>query len=310
MQKRVYPDATTLHMQSRVQDRLKAIALMVLAVTLFSCLDTTAKYLTTRLDVPVAEVSWVRFLGQFLPVLIFAPMLGMSSRRRLFVTTRLPQQLLRSVFMMATTVLNFLALEHLRLDQTVTIVFLTPLVVALLAGPILGEWVGWRRLMAVLVGFAGILIVVRPGYAEVHPAVWFSVGSMLTYAALMLVTRAIAWHDPPLVTLFYSTFAGVICGAPLALADWAWPSGGLTWLLLASTGLIGGAGHYLLVLAYRLAPASVIAPFLYLQLLAMTALGFLVFGDKPDVYTLIGSAVVIGSGVYLFHRERVTREHS
>ncbi len=102
---------------------------------------------------------------------MFVPLLGVMSVRALFTTNRLELQIVRSVLMVATTAFNFLALKYLRLDQTITIVFLAPLVVALLAGPLLGEWVGWRRLVAILVGFAGVLIVVRPGFGDVHPAV-------------------------------------------------------------------------------------------------------------------------------------------
>ena len=287
--------------------RLKAIGLMVLALLLFSALDTTAKYLAMRAKIPVAEIAWVRFLGQFLGLLVLVPAFGILSVKKLFTTRRPGGQLLRSCLMAATTVLNFLALQELRLDQTITIVFLAPLVVALLAGPLLGEWVGWRRLIAILVGFGGILIAVRPGFTEVQPAVLYSFGSMLAYALFMILTRRIAGYDPPLVTLFYSMFVGTLLGAPFALAQWVWPADGATWLMLLSLGLLGGTGHYLFILAYRLAPASMIAPFLYLQLLSMVALGWLVFGDVPDLWTVVGSAFVTASGIYLVHRERVVR---
>ena len=138
------------------------------------------------------------------------------SVKALFTTNRFKLQLVRSLLMVATTAFNFMALRYLRLDQTITIVFLAPLMVALLAGPLLGEWVGWRRLVAILVGFAGILIVVRPGVGGVHPAVIISLVGMLAYALFMLLTRYLAAFDPPLVTLFYSMFAGTIGAAPLA----------------------------------------------------------------------------------------------
>ncbi len=287
---------------------LKAIGLMVLALMLFSGLDTTAKHLATRSGIPVAEIAWLRFLGQFVLLLVLVPAFGVLTARQLFTTKRFGWQLVRSVLMAATTVLNFLALQYLRLDQTITIVFLAPLVVALLAGPLLGEWVGWRRMIAILVGFGGILVAVRPGFADVHPAVLYSLGSMLAYALFMILTRRIAAFDPPLVTLFYSMFVGTLVGGPIAIASWVWPADALTWLLLLSLGILGGTGHYLFILAYRLAPASMIAPFLYLQLLSMVGLGWLVFGDVPDGWTLIGSAVVTASGIYLVHREHAVRQ--
>lgn len=293
--------------QTRVRDFSKAIAMMVMALILFSCLDALAKYLGGRLGVPVTQIIWLRFLGQFLLMLIFVPLLGVMNVPSMFKTRRFKWQIARSALMALVTGFNFLALKYLRLDQTVTIVFLAPLVVALLAGPLLGEWVGWRRLTAILVGFGGILIVVRPGFAEIHPAIGFSFAAMLTYALFMLITRHIAGDDPPIVTLFYSMFVGVFLGAPIAIADWQWPQQPEVWLMLASLGVLGGAGHYLFILAYKLAPAGRITPFLYLQILSMAGLGYIVFGDLPDIWTVVGSCVVVASGIYLIHRERMVR---
>lgn len=281
--------------------------MMVMALILFSCLDALAKYLGGRLGVPVTQIIWLRFLGQFLLMLIFVPLLGVMNVPSMFKTRRFKWQIARSALMALVTGFNFLALKYLRLDQTVTIVFLAPLVVALLAGPLLGEWVGWRRLTAILVGFGGILIVVRPGFAEIHPAIGFSFAAMLTYALFMLITRHIAGDDPPIVTLFYSMFVGVFLGAPIAIADWQWPQQPEVWLMLASLGVLGGAGHYLFILAYKLAPAGRITPFLYLQILSMAGLGYIVFGDLPDIWTVVGSCVVVASGIYLIHRERMVR---
>ena len=286
--------------------RLRAIALMVLAVTLFSALDTAAKYLVKYDGLSVSQVVWSRFIVQFAAILVLVPLLGQLSLTQLFTTNRLRWQLVRSVLMVLTTVFNFMALEYLRLDQTITIVFLAPLMVALLAGPLLGEWVGWRRMAAIGVGFAGILIAVRPGYGEVHPAIVYSFLAMFAYALFMLLTRHIARHDPPMVTLFYSMFAGTFLGAPVAFAHWVTPPDTLSLVLLASLGVLGGLGHWMFIHAYRLAPASAVAPFLYLQLISMVSFGFVVFGDVPDGWTLAGAGIVVASGVYLFHRERVT----
>ena len=287
------------HETGRPGDSLKAIGLMCVAVVLFSGLDASAKYLVTRAELPIVQIVWMRFAGQFV---IMLSLLGALPVAALLGTRKLKLELLRSLLMVTTTACNFIALEHLRLDQTVTVVFLAPLVVALLAGPLLGEWVGWRRLVAILVGFLGILIAVRPGLG-LHPAFLFAFGAMLAYALFMLLTRHMAAFDPPLVTLFYSMFAGAAFGAPFAIAHWVPPPDALSWLLLCSLGILGGAGHYLFIHAYRLAPASAVAPFLYLQLLSMVAFGYFIFGDLPDAWTLAGSAVIVASGIYLFHRE-------
>jgi drug/metabolite transporter (DMT)-like permease len=281
---------------------LRGIGLMCLAVALFSCLDATAKYMASTLQLPVAQVTWLRFVSQFL---LIALAVGVVTLPRLMITRKPAHQIVRSLLMLGSTMLNFLALRHLRLDQTQTIYFLTPLVVALLAGPYLGEWVGWRRMLAILVGFVGIVVVVRPGYVAFHPAMALAFASMLCYVVFLLQTRYLAAYDAPQVTLFYSMLAGVLLLAPFAVAEWVWPATPLVWLLLFSMGFWGGLGHYLVILAYRQAPASTLAPFIYLGLITHTIAGYLVFGQLPDLWTLAGAAIVVGSGIYLVHRERV-----
>ena len=277
---------------------------MVIAVAMFSALDSTAKWLVTREQLPVTQVVWFRFIGQFAGLAILVPALGVMSLRALFTTNVPVWQLTRSILMVVTTAFNFLALQFLQLDQTITIVFLAPLVVALLAGPILGEWVGWRRMLAILAGFGGVIIAMNPSAAGLHTGVTYAFGAMLAYALFILLTRYMAPFDPPLVTLFYSMFVGAFLGAPFALADWQMPGGFIGWILLVSLGLFGGIGHWLFLHAYRLAPASSVAPFLYTQLLTMVAFGYVVFGDTPDAWTLAGAVIIVASGIYLFHREQ------
>lgn len=301
-------DIVTINSAHAMPDRLKAILLMCSAVTLFSCLDTTAKYLGTRMGLPAAQIIWVRFAGQVLMMAIIA---GPAGTRNMFRANRLGLQLTRSFLMAATTACNFIAVRYLRLDQTISITFLAPLLVAALAGPLLGEHIGWHRALAIVAGFIGILVVVRPGFAAVHPAFAVAFAAMLAYSLFLLVTRMLAAHDAPLVTLWYSMMFGLIGGAFFAIPQWVWPADWYEWLLLAALGVFGGSGHFLLVHAYRLAPASSVSPILYFQLLSMTALGFVVFGDMPDRWSLVGASIVIASGLYLVHRERVvsSREH-
>lgn len=286
-------------------DRLKAIGLMCLAVAFFSALDTSAKYLVTQGHLPVVQIVWSRFLGQFLIMLSMLSVLPVAAFLR---TRKLKLELLRSFLMVSTTAGNFLALRHLRLDQTISVVFMAPLIVALLAGPFLGEWVGWRRMIAIFTGFIGVLIVVHPGIGSLHPAFLFAFASMLAYAFFMLLTRYLAAYDPPLVMLFYSVLLGGFALAPFALWSWVWPQTLGQWLILAMLGVLGGTGHYLFIHAYRLAPASTVAPFIYMQLLTMVMFGLIVFGDVPDVWTLVGASVIVGSGIYLLNRDRRLRE--
>ncbi len=282
--------------------RLYAIALMCGAIFCFSALDATAKYLSGVVLLPVMQIIWVRFaVHAALNVVFFG---GPARVPRLLKAQKPGYQWLRSLFMLGATFFNFLAVSYLRLDQTVTIFFLTPLIVSALAGPLLGEWVGWRRLLAILVGFLGVLLVMRPGFGGIHWAIVYSFAATLSYALYNIVTRYLAAHDRAEVTNFYSPLAGVILMAPLALSSWQTPSAPHHWLLMLFLGVSGGFGHWLLIHAHRYASAPTVAPFVYSGLIWMTILGYVLFGDVPDLWTLAGGAVVIGSGLYLLWRER------
>jgi drug/metabolite transporter (DMT)-like permease len=281
---------------------LKAIGLICLAVICFSATDTTGKYMITAGQLPVTQVVWVRFLGQFVAIVVA---LGLVSVPSLLVSRKPGWQLLRSCLLLAATVFNFLALRSLRLDQAMTIQFLTPLTVALLAGPILGEWVGWRRLIAILVGFCGVVVAVRPGRGTIEIAFLWSALSMTAYACFTLLTRHLASHDGVPVTLFYSLLAGVALAAPFAFADWHWPQTTMVWMALLSCGVWAAIGHALFIAAFRFSPASTIAPFTYFGLVSHVAAGYFVFAQTPDFPTLAGASIVIGSGLYLLHRERL-----
>ena len=282
---------------------LRGIGLMCVALVLFSALDGTAKYIATRSELPVSQVTWLRFMSQFvLVVLTF----GVLAVPRLLYSRKWMHQVFRSFLMLGSTMFNFIALKTLRLDQTLTIGFLAPFVVALLAGPFLGEWIRWRRFIAIMVGFSGILVVVRPGYVTFEVGMIFAALGTLCYAIFMLLTRYLTRFDPPEVTIFYSMLAGVFVMAPFAIAEWIWPADAFTWALLLSMGLWGGLGHYIFILAYRHAPAPTLAPFIYFGLITHTAVGYFVFGQLPDAWTIAGALIVIGSGVYLVHREHVT----
>jgi drug/metabolite transporter (DMT)-like permease len=280
------------------RQRLKAIGLMALATVCFAALDRRNIWVGTK-GVPVAQVTWLRFVGHVvfsaLALWPFAVKPSLRSAKPLM-------QLFRSALMICTTGFNFVALKYLQLDQTVTIFFLTPLLVAALAGPLLHEWVGWHRMVAILAGFLGVLIVMQPGFGTLHSAMLFALIATLGYALYNLSTRYLASHDPPEVTQTYTPLAGALVMLPFALGAWQAPQDATIWLLFATLGLWGGLGHWLLILSHRSAPAPVLAPFIYLGLIWMSALGFLIFGNLPTLWTLSGGAIVILSGLYLFAR--------
>jgi len=282
------------------RQRMTGIALMCGAVTCFALLDTTAKFLNLHMD--TLQVVWARYTGAFLfPFIVSNPW----TRPGLLLTARPRLQLFRSVLLLGSTICNFMALRYLQLDESVAIQFSTPFFVAALSGPILGEWVRWRRWTAICVGFMGVLVVTRPGSGGLHWAVFLSLTAAVSYAAYAIITRILARTDSNETTLFYSNLVGAVAMLPVVLFVWTTPTDPLIIALMVATGAIGSLGHYFLIAGHRLAPASVLTPFIYTEIVWMIALGFLVFGDVPNRWTIAGSAIVVASGLYLLHRERV-----
>jgi len=281
--------------------RLPAIALICAATSLFAFLDTTAKYLSTVEHLPVPQLIWMRFVTA---ALVTFAILGSRGAVRAARSAKIGHQLLRSTVLVGSTTFNFAALQYLQLDQTATVLFLAPFIVAVLAGPMLNEWVGWRRLIAICVGFSGVLFVTRPGFGGIHWAISFSFLSTLSYALYSLLTRYLARYDNVRTTLFYTPVAGAVFFAPFGVSAWQMPQSPLVWLLLLNTGLLGGFSHWLLILAHERAPAPVLAPFGYVNIIFMITLGYLVFANVPSWWTLAGAGIIISSGLYLLIRER------
>ena len=286
------------HEQHR--QRLIGIALMCGAVLCFALLDAIAKYLAGHMD-PL-QVAGMRFVSAFIIALMFSNPL---TRPGLLKTGQPGLQFLRGLMLVSTTILNFLAFRYLQLDEALAILFSTPFLVAIAAGPLLGEWVGWRRWTAIVVGFIGVLVVIRPGMSDgMQWAALFSVGAAIFYAAYGIATRMVSRTNSSETTLFYGNLVAVTVMAPLLPFVWKGPLSLLDFGLLVAVGALGSVGHYLLIAAHRRTPASVLSPFMYTQLVWATTLGFLVFGDIPTQWTLIGGAIVVASGLYLIYRER------
>jgi drug/metabolite transporter (DMT)-like permease len=249
-------------------------------------------------------VVWARYTFAFIFALAWS---NPITRPGMLSSARPGLQIARSALLLGSTALNFFAIKYLQLDQALTITFATPFLVAALAGPALGEWVGPRRWAAIGVGFVGVLVVTRPGFNAIHPAAALAAGAALCYALYSLATRILARTDSNETTLFYSNLVGFVAMLPIVGFVWTTPDSLLTGLLMLAAGGLASLGHYLLIAAHRLAPASVLSPFIYSQLAWTVALGFFVFGDVPNRWTLAGAGIVIASGLYLLHRERVRR---
>lgn len=294
----------TIAMASNPQrERAIGIGLMFLAVACFSCLDATAKYVSQSVD-PLVAV-WARYVVSVsLTFLIINPWTQSGVMR----TQRPGLQLLRSTLMLFTTICSFTALKYLQLVENMSIQFATPLIVALLAGPMLGEWVGPRRLISIGIGLVGVLIITRPGLGIMHPAALLTLAGTIGYSFFGIITRLLAGHDSSATTTFYSGLVGLV--GMTVILPWIWtetPS--LTTVaLLLLMGTFAALGHWLLVIAHARVPAATLSPFMYSQIIWMLALGYVLFGDWPDTLTFIGAAVVIASGLYLLYRGQVARQ--
>jgi drug/metabolite transporter (DMT)-like permease len=280
-------------------NRLTGIALVSLCYALFTLLDGSAKWLVA--SVPVIVVVWLRFLIHA----VFASALLLPLRGKALLRTRHWRwHAARAVMFVVMTGINFWALQYLQLAITSSIFFVVPIVTALIAAPMLGERIDAGRWTAILAGFAGVLVIVRPGSAEFHPAMLLAVVNAVLYAIFNLMTRRLAAYDSAETIQYLPAVGAAVLLTPFALAAWESPQGWLEWSVACLLGTLGGLGHYLLASAHRYAPATVLAPFLYQQVIYMALFGYLVFGDVPAPAVWLGSAIVIASGLYLFARER------
>lgn len=284
-----------------LEDRVfMGVGMVVLAVACFAVLDTLAKYLAIS-GIGAFQVTFMRyFVALILVLAVFAPRYGTE----LYYTRNLKLEIVRALVLLASTLFNFTAVRYLPLTVTGAIIFMVPLIVTALSVPILGEKVGLRRWIAILVGFAGALIIIRPGGSAFHWAMFLSMGAAITYATYHIFNRKLAGVDSLHTQQFYLCLVASICVLPLALTNWVWPQSVDIWIMLVGTAVMGFVGHLLLVGANRFAEASTLAPFAYPQIIFMSVLSWLVFSQPPDRSIFIGAPLVIGSGLYIWLRER------
>lgn len=281
------------------RQRLIGIALMCAAVGLFACLDTTAKYLSTEMD--SLQIAWARYTSAFVLTLVVSNPL---TKPGLLRSGQFKLQMVRSLLLVASTALNFLALRWMQLDEVLSIIFTFPFIVAIASGPLLGEWLGWRRWCAIGFGFAGVLVITRPGFGAVHPAALFSLAATICYGFYAVITRIVSRTDSNQTSLFYSNMIGAVVMLPVIPFVWTAPDNWVIALMLVATGVLASLGHFCLISGHRLAPASVLSPFVYTQLIWVVILGYLVFDHVPTGWTAAGASMVVGSGLYLLYRER------
>ena len=292
--------------QARVDDRsarMLGIAVLCVAWLMFSGLDASGKFPLAQLA--VMQIVAIRYAGG----LVYS--IGLIAFRRNYYAfrTAVPLiQLTRGSLLALATSINFVALQYLQLDQSAAIMFSIPLIVCLLSVPLLGEQVGWRRYTAVAVGFIGVIIIIRPGFDGFHWAMLLVVLQATCAAFYMILTRKAAAHDRDETSLLFVGLVGTAATLPFGIANWQ-PLTAETIIPVLLICICGGLGHHLVIMAHRLAPAPVLAPFGYTHIIWMTLLGYLLFGDVPDEWTLLGAGIVIACGLFLLYRERQIRDH-
>ncbi len=283
---------------ARLADGRRGILWMLLAIFLFVSMDAAAKYLSQSYAVP--QVVWARYVFHVLVVVL------VLNRHvpRLLRSRRLGLQLARSLLLVVTTGCFFLALSLLPLAEASAIMLVAPLFVTALSVPLLGEPVGLRRWCAVVVGFLGALIVVKPGAGVFEWAALLPLAAASLYAFYQIATRVLAASDPPETTLLYTGLVGALAAS--AVVPWAWQAPDAAgWALMAVVGTLGGASQFALIKAFESAPAAVVSPFGYSNMIWATLYGLVLFGDVPEWTTLAGAGVLIASGLYVWYRERV-----
>jgi len=280
---------------------LLGIGLMLASVALLPIMDGFAKAMADTFT--IVQLVWARFLFQSL---LIAPLALATSPRAMLRPSRLPLQVARGLGILIGTSLFFGAIRSMPIADALALLFIAPLIVTALSPLVLGEAVGVRRWSAVLVGFAGALVVLRPGLTVLQPGALLALGAGASFAGYVLLTRRLSHAAPPLVTLAITSLVGLVATSAVLPAVWVTPTLPQLAAMLAM-GTIGAGGHYLMIRAYEQAPAALLAPFGYGEIVTATIVGYYWFGDFPDGPTWLGIAILVASGVYISLRERVRR---
>jgi drug/metabolite transporter (DMT)-like permease len=286
---------------ARADRPFKGIALILASTIFLGTSDVTAKYLSATL--PSIEITWIRFL---VFALIMMPAMMPGSPLFAMQTGRLGLHLLRGATILGSSLFFISGLRFLPIAEASATGFVAPLFVTALSIIFLNETVGLRRWIATAVGLFGVIIILRPGTGAFHPAAFFPLVSALAWACTLIITRMMSGTERAITVMAYSSIVGLCILSALVPFVWVTP----TWHDIAFGILIGiasTAGQWIVVLAFRYADASVLAPFSYTQLLWVSVLGYFIFGEVPDAYTITGAAFIVASGLYTAHRERVRR---
>lgn len=281
-------------------DSRRGILWMVLATLVFGCVDATAKYLSQ--SYPVPEVLWARHV--FHALIVAAWLRGRLPG--LMATERLGLHLARSLLLLAASIFYFFGLSLVSLAEASAVFYMAPILVTALSMPLLRERVGPRRWAGVAAGFLGALIIIRPGTEMMQAAIFLPLAAAAVDSFYQIITRLLSRTDRVLTMMVYTPMVGALATSLAVPFFWTTPDLA-GWVLMASLGLLGAAGHFALIKAFQAAPAATVAPFNYTSLIWATVLGFVLFGNLPDGFTVLGAAVIAASGLYILRRESLRR---
>ena len=281
-----------------MQNTQKGIILFILAWTIIPIMDGLAKFLSESL--PVLQIVWARYF--FTCVLVLPIVIGIYKKDS-FKSENHFLQFIRGSFLVGATLTFFYAISIIPLANALAIAFVYPLFVTLLSPTLLNEKVGFKRITAVIIGFIGVLFVIRPGFQEINLAFISSLCTGLFYALYMISTRKLTNSDTPLKTLAFTGLVGLVSMSIFQPIIWVQPTS-YEWFLMLSLGLVAAIGHFLIILSFRYVEASLLAPFSYWEILMNIIIGYYFFGDIPDNWTWLGLFIIILSGIYILLRKK------
>ena len=276
---------------------MKAIILNLSAWIMLPIMDGFAKYLST--SIPVLQITWSRY---FFTVVFVLPIMIFFFRKNLIWTEQPKLQLIRGLLLFCANILFFYSISIISLSKALTLAFIAPLIVTALSPILLGEKVGLRRWVAVIIGFIGSLIVIRPGFVEINLASIAALGTGMLYGFYLIVTRKLHNSDNPLLTLLLTGIVGGVIGSIIMPFVWVEPTVS-EWLMMSAIGFFASIGHLLLILSLMYADASKLSPFGYFEIVPNIIIGYFFFDNFPSLWHFIGLSIIISSGIYIFRRE-------
>lgn len=293
---------TEIGVRVRGMNNGRGILLMLTAMFMFSLLDAQAKLLSQSL--PVMQITWARHFGLMVVVaLVFWPRHG----RRVLRSSRPALQALRGLMVLGSSVLFLVAISFVPLADAASVAFVAPLLVTGLSGLLLKERAGRRRWIVVVIGLAATLIIIRPGMGVLHPAVFLVLGAASMFALYQIMTRIMSDTDDAATTLSYTAIVGAVIMTAIVPFVWVWPASGRELAMLAGLGLWAAIAEFAVIKAFETAPGAVVAPFQYSMIVWATFYGFTLFGELPDGWTLLGAAILIGTGLFSYYRDAPRR---